>query len=159
MDDLLIKGYDDVSYRGGYSYYHVRMGKGFIDAIEGGVALKDPIENDSRLEDGTRMLVSIRKAKRTVTLQFNIHGTSRQAYMVNKRAFETMLLKGLVSIKINDSSHTEYYHLVYTGKSVTYKHSYNGTFGTMTVQFTEPNPAIRTDTANPYVRVFDAPKT
>lgn len=154
-NDLLIKGIGDSDYMPGYSTYHVRMGRGFIDAIESGVPLKEPIENDSRLEHGVRMLVSNRKAKRTVTLAFNIHGGSQEVYMSNKRNFENMLQKGLVSLKINDSKHPYYYHLVYTGKSVTYKHSYNGVFGIMTMQFIEPNPSNRTATASTHVRVVN----
>lgn len=152
MNDLLIKGVGDSTYRNGYDYYHVRMGRGFIDSLENGVQLKDPIENDSRLEHGVRMLVSTKVAKRNVTLQFNIFGNTQAVYMANKAAFETMLLKGLVCIKINDTNHPDYYHLVYTGKSVTYKHSYNGRFGVITCQFVEPNPNNRTADDNSYVR-------
>lgn len=152
MNDLKIKGVGDSEYKNGYDYYHVRMGKGFIDTLEAGLQLKDPIENESRKEHGSRMLVNTKIAKRNVTLQFNIHGTTKNNYMANKAAFETMLLKGLVSIKVNDTNHPNYYHLVYTGKSVTYRHSYNGTFGIMTCQFTEPNPSNHTDTPNTYVR-------
>lgn len=153
-NDLLIKGVGDEAYMNGYDTYKVRMGNGFIDAIEGGIQLKDIIENDSRLEHGTQMLVTTKKAKRSVTLQFNIFGASQAAYMANKAAFEAMLHKGLVSIKVNDTNHPNYYHLVYTGKSVTYKHSYNGHFGIMTCQFIEPNPNNRTDTPNEKVRVI-----
>ena len=153
-NDLLIKGLSDGAYMNGYDYYHVRMGNGFIDALEAGAQLKDPIENDSRIENGVRMLVSTRVAKRNVTLQFNIHGTTISEYMANKAAFETMLRKGLVSIKVNDPNHPSYYHLVYTGKSVTYKHSYSGKFGVWTAQFIEPNPANRTSTANNKVKVI-----
>ena len=153
-NDLLIKGVGDGAYFNGYDYYHVRMGSGFLDAIENGVTLKEPIENESRKEHGTRMLVSTYIAKRTVLLQFVIFGSTRSEFMTHKAAFETMLRKGLVSIKVNDPAHPNYYHLVYTGKSVTYKHSYNGRSGLMTFQFVEPNPANRTQTANTNVRVI-----
>ena len=155
MNDLLIKGASDNTFRNGYDDYHVRMGAGFIDSIEGGLTLKDPIENESRIEHGVRMLVSRKIAKRTLTLAFNIHGASRSAFMANKKAFETMLLGGMVDIKVNDPDHIEdVYHLVYTGRSVTYKHSYNGLFGVFTAQFTEPNPANRTATQNTKVRTI-----
>lgn len=173
MNDLLIKGADDLMFFEGYGHYdnvqmtwvgyHVHMGKGFVDALEAPLQLKDPIENDSRIEDGVRMLVSRRKAKRAVTLRFNIHGATRGEFMDNKRKFETMLYKGVVDIVINDSAHYtkvngQYtdgvYHLVYTGKSVTYEHSYNGTFGVWTAQFIEPNPANRAETANAHVAVI-----
>lgn len=153
-NDLLIKGVNDSSYQNGYDVYKVRMGKGFIDAIEAPTQLKEPIENDSRLEDGVRMLISTKKAKRTVSLQFNIFGSSISAYMNNKAAFEAMLYGGMVSIKVNDTNHPNYYHLVYTGKSVSYKHSYNGRFGIITCQFIEPNPANRTAAANEKVKLI-----
>ena len=148
MNDLLIKGVGDNSYMNGYETYFVRMGAGFIDSLEGGIQLKEPIENDCRTEDGVRMLVSTKKDKRTLTLSFHIHGSTKALFMTHKKAFETMLLKGLVSIKVNDTDHSDYYHLVYTGKSVTYKHSYTGRFGIWTAQFIEPNPGNRTSTAN-----------
>lgn len=137
-NDLLIKGVGDSDYMNGYDHYHVRMGKGFLDALESGNTLKEPIENDSRLEHGVRMLVSTKIAKRTVTLIFNIHGNTKAEYLANKTNFEAMLEKGLVSIKVNDEYHPDYYHLVYTGKSITYHHSYNGKFGIMTCQFIRP---------------------
>lgn len=154
-NDLQIKGVGDPGYRLGYNNYHVRMGKGFIDALEALTPLKEAIENDSRLEDGVRMLVSTKKAKRSVTLMFNIFGSTKGEYIRHKAAFEAMLQKGLVSIKVYDTDHPDYYHLVYTGKSVTYKHSYNGVFGIGTYQFVEPNPANRTENANEKVRVID----
>ena len=154
MNDLYIKGVDNEAYVGGYDFYHVRMGSGFLDAIECGVQLKEAIENDSRLEHGVRMLVSKKIAKRNVTLTFNIHGANKTEYMANKTAFEAMLQKGLVSIKGNDDNHPFFYHLVYTGKSVSYKHSYNGKFGIMTCQFVEPDPSKRTSEPSSHVRVI-----
>ena len=142
-DDFYING------NGAYTTYGVRMGSGFIDALEAGLQLKDPIENDSRLEHGVRMLVSTKIAKRNVTLKFNIHGSTQAAFLTNKKAFETALYNGLVNIQI--AGRTEVYHLVYSGKSVTYNHSYNGKFGVWTAQFTEPNPSNRTATANTHV--------
>ena len=147
MNDLKINNKD------GYDYYHVRMGEGFIDAIEGGSPLKEVIENSSRTENGVRMIVNRKVDKRSFTLKFNIHGSTKEAYLTNKRNFEAMLLQGLVDIQI--AGRTEVYHLVYTGKSVLYKHSYNGKFGIWTAQFIEPNPANRTANANTYVKVIN----
>lgn len=153
-NDLLIKGVGDSDFKNGYDYYHVRMGSGFIDAIENGLALKEHIENDARNEHGVRMMVNTKLAKRTITLQFNIFGATKAAYLTNKSVFEAMLQKGLVSIKVNDNNHVNCYHLVYTGKSVTYHHSYNGRFGVFTCQFIEPNPSMRGVTASSKVRVI-----
>ena len=162
MNDLLIKAYNDI-FRNGYDYYHVRMGQGFIDALEASLQLKDPIENESRKEHGTRTLVSLKKSKRVITLKFNIHGATRAEFMENKKRFENILYNGLVDIIVNDPDHyylsyghytDGVYHLIYTGKSVTYHHSYNGKFGVWTGQFIEPNPANRSEIANQYVDVI-----
>lgn len=151
-NDMKING------QNGYDTYRVRMGNGFIDAIESGAPLKDPIENTSRLEHGVRMLVSRKIDKRAVTLTFNIHGSTKTGFLYNKRAFEAMLLRGLVDIQIIETDGTlrnEVYHLVYTGKSVTYNHSFNGKFGIWTASFIEPNPANRTATPNSYVTALE----
>ena len=124
-----------------YANYKVVMGKGFIDAIEAPCALKDYIENDSRLEHGTRVIVNNKLAKRAVTLMFNIHGVTEVEYLANKKAFENLMYAGRVIFQI--IGRNEIYKMVYTGKSVTYKHSYNGKFGTVSMQFIEPNPADR----------------
>lgn len=146
-ENLIING------NNAYATYGVVMGSGFIDAIEAGVTLKDPIENDVRTEHGTRMLVSTRKAKRNVTLAFNIHGATQAQYLQRKAALEALFLAGKVSFQIVGRS--EIYRMVYTGRNVSYKHSYNGVFGIWTCQFTEPNPDNRgaTDT-NTNVRVI-----
>ena len=146
MGDFTINNVD------AYTTYKVRMGNGFIDALEAAVQLKDPLENSSRLEHGVRMIVSTKKEKRNVTLQFNIHGSTKAEFLTNKAAFEAALYGGTVDIQI--SGRTEIYHLVYSGKSVTYKHSYNGVFGTMTCGFIEPNPNNRTSTPNGNVIVI-----
>lgn len=140
MDDLFINSL------GAYTTYKVRMGRGFIDAIEAGVPLKDPLENSSRLEHGVRMIVTRKKDKRNVTLSFNVHGRTKAEYLTNKAAFENALYNGVVTMQI--AGRTEVYHLVYTGKSVTYKHSYNGVFGVITCGFVEPNPSNRTAQPN-----------
>lgn len=153
-NDLLIKGVGDSTLVNGYDNYHVRMGDGFIAALEGGIPLKDSIVNDVRSENGVRMLVSKKKSSRSVNLKFNIHGATRSEYMEHKTAFENMLMGGLVDIKVNDTDHPAVYHLVYTGKSVTYSRSYNGTFGQWVASFTEPNPDNRTATQNAHVKVM-----
>lgn len=129
-----------------YATFGVRLGSGCIDAIEAPLELKDVIENEDRRENGVRQIVRTTFKKRTVTLKFRIHGTTTSEYLAHKKAFETELYGGIHKIQITDR--TEYYHLVYTGKSVSYNHSYNGKFGEVTMQFIEPNPANRSETPN-----------
>ena len=153
MNDILIKSASDNTYKGGYDEYHVMMGAGFIDALHNGMTLKEPIENESALENGSRIIVNKKKAKRTFNLTFNIHGSSKSEFLANKAKFEAMLYEGVVHMKINDPQYVEYYHLIYTGKSVTYKHSYKVTFGIFTAQFIEPDPTDRGVNQTRQVRV------
>ena len=146
VNDLLINN------KNAFDNFGVRMGKGFVDTIEAAVSLKDPIENEVRTEHGTRMLVNTKKAKRSINLLFNIHGASETEFLANKKLFEQELYNGKVDIQI--VGRTEIYHLVYTGKNVTYKHSYSKRFGTMMCGFIEPNPNNRTAEDNADVRVM-----
>ena len=57
-------------------------------------------------------------------------------------AFFDELYKGVVDIQIPANS-SEVYHLIYTGKSVTYAQSLDRTFGKISAKFNEPNPANR----------------
>ena len=142
-DILVINGNDALK------AYGVRPGKGFIDVLEAPLELKDAIENEDRREDGVRMIVRKTFKKRTITLKFRIHGNTQYEYLQNKAKFEAELYKGIIYLKFNNRS--GYYHLVYTGKSVSYTHSYNGVFGEVSMQFIEPDPANRTRTPNPNV--------
>ena len=125
----------------GYATYGVVMGAGFIDALEAPLPLKEYVENDSRLKNGAQVIVNKKIAKRTVTLSFNIHGGTVRDYQANKRAFEAVLYEGHVTFQIVGKD--EVYRMIYTGKSVSYRHSYNGKFGIVTMQFVEPDPTNR----------------
>lgn len=129
-----------------FDTFGVKLGKGCIDALEAPLELKDAIENEDRCENGVRQIVRTTFKKRTLTLKFRIHGKTKSDYLAKKKAFEEELYKGIHKIQI--TGRDEYYHLVYTGKSVSYTHSYNGTFGEVSMQFVEPNPANRTGTPN-----------
>ena len=135
MNELLINNKD------AYALWGVRMGEGFLDVIGAAVPMKDFIENKSRLEHGKRVIISNPKVdEREITLSFTIEGNSQSDYQAKKKAF---LYKGVVDIKIPANS-SEVYHLIYTGKSVTYAQSLDRTFGKISSKFSEPNPANRT---------------
>ena len=136
---------ENLKINGSYAFanYGVVMGAGFIDALEAPLTLKEFVENDSRLKDGTQVIVNKKIAKRTVTLSFNIHGSTMREYLTNKKAFENIIYEGHVTIQI--VGRNEVYRLIYTGKSVTYKHSYNNKFGIVTMQFVEPDPTNRAE--------------
>lgn len=123
----------------------VRMGDGFLDAIDGFNEMKDYIENESRLEHGKRVITDNAKVdSREITLQFTIEGSSESDYRTKKKAFQTELEKGTVNIKI-PSLGSEVYKLVYLGKSISYGLSLDRRFGRVSSKFCEPNPTDRSE--------------
>lgn len=137
--DLIINGKD------AFSTWGVRMGDGFLDAIDGFNQMKDYIENESRLEHGKRVITDNAKVdSREITLQFTIEGSSESDYRSKKKAFQTELEKGAVSIKIPVLG-SEVYKLVYLGKSISYGLSLDRCFGKVSSKFEEPNPTERSE--------------
>ena len=137
--DLFINGKDALETWG------ARMGDGFLDAIDGFNQMKDYIENESRLEHGKRVITdNARVDSREITLQFTIEGDSESDYRTKKKAFQTELEKGAVSIKIPVLG-SEVYKLIYLGKSVSYGLSFDRRFGKVSSKFEEPNPADRNE--------------
>lgn len=137
--DLIINGKD------AFSTWGVRMGDGFLDAIDGFNQMKDYIENESRLEHGKRVITDNAKVdSREITLQFTIEGSSESDYRSKKKAFQTELEKGAVNIKVPVLGN-EVYKLVYLGKSVSYGLSFDRRFGKVSSKFEEPNPADRSE--------------
>lgn len=133
--DLLINNKD------AWTVWGVNMGDGFLDAIDTPLQMKEYIENESRMEHGKHIITDNAKvASRELTLQFTITGNSESDYRAKKKAFETELYKGTVNIKIPKLG-DEIYHLVYTGKNVSYGLSVNRRFGKISVKFEEPNPS------------------
>ena len=137
--DLIINGKD------AFSTWGVRMGDGFLDAIDGFNQMKDYIENESRLEHGKRIITdNARVDSREITLQFTIEGDSESDYRTKKKAFQKELEKGAVSIKVPVLG-SEVYKLVYLGKSVSYGLSFDRRFGKVSSKFEEPNPTDRSE--------------
>lgn len=137
--DLFINGKDALETWG------ARMGDGFLDAIDGFNQMKDYIENESRLEHGKRVITdNARVDSREITLQFTIEGDSESDYRTKKKAFQTELEKGAVSIKVPVLG-SEVYKLIYLGKSVSYGLSFDRRFGKVSSKFEEPNPADRNE--------------
>lgn len=137
MEDLIINN------RNAFTEWGVRLGDGFLDAIGAPAPMKDFIENKSRLEHGKRVIINNPKLdERDVTLTFTIQGNSQADYQAKKSAFQNELYKGALTIQI-PSNGSEIYHLIYTGKSISYAQSLDRTFGKLTVKFNEPNPTNR----------------
>ena len=137
--DLLINGKD------AFSTWGVRMGDGFLDAIDGFNEMKDYIENESRLEHGKRVIIDNAKVdSREVTLQFTIEGSSESDYRTKKKAFQLELEKGAVNIKV-PALGDEIYKLIYLGKSISYGMSSDRCFAKVSSKFEEPNPTDRSE--------------
>ena len=137
MNELLING------ENAYTTWGVRMGECFLDVLGASSPMKEFIENKSRLEHGKRVIINNPKVdEREITLSFAIEGSSRSDYQSKKKAFFDELYKGKIDIQIPANS-SEVYHLIYTGKSVTYAQSLDRTFGKISAKFNEPNPANR----------------
>lgn len=136
--ELIINGID------AFENWGVNMGKGFISNLCGIVALKEFIENESRLEHGKRVLVLNPKlSSRDVVLPFTIMGSSRADFKIKKNAFFDELYNGKITIKIPNES-DNVYHLIYTGKSIQYLQNKSMTFAELSAKFIEPNPSNRT---------------
>lgn len=128
-----------------WNTWGVRMGDGFLDAIDGFNEMKDYIENESRLEHGKRVITDNAKVdSREIALQFTIEGSSENDYRTKKKAFQTELEKGAVNIKV-PALGNEVYKLVYLGKSISYGLSLDRCFGKVFSKFCEPNPADRSE--------------
>lgn len=137
VGDLIINGQD------AYTAWGVSMGDNFIDSIEAPASLKDYITNESRMEHGKRVITDasvIKVASRDVTLQFHIFGNTTEAYVANKKAFQSVLYSGVVDIQI-PSRGNEVYHLLYQGKQVSFSQS--ACDGKLSAKFEEPNPMNR----------------
>lgn len=128
-----------------WNTWGVRMGDGFLDAIDGFNEMKDYIENESRLEHGKRVITDNAKVdSREIALQFTIEGSSENDYRTKKKAFQTELEKGVVNIKVRALGN-EVYKLIYLGKSISYGLSLDRCFGKVSSKFCEPNPADRSE--------------
>ena len=137
--DLIINDRDALTTWG------VRMGDGFLDAIDGFNEMKDYIEDESRLEHGKRVITDNAKVdSREVTFQFTIEGNSENDYRSKKKAFQTELEKGAVNIKVPVLG-DEIYKLIYLGKSISCGMSSDRCFGKISCKFQEPNPMDRSE--------------
>lgn len=127
------------------SGFGAEMGDGFIDALGGVVPLKDYIQFSSRVMPGKELRAVPVADAREVTLQFIISGDSPDEYRSNKEALTAYLSADPhVNVKVPAIfGHDLCFHLVYTGKSVTYAESFSHARGVISAKFIEPNPTDR----------------
>lgn len=135
--ELFINGKD------AWDVWGVNIGDGFPSAIDAFVPMKDYIENEERSQNGKSVLLALRRvASRDVTLKFTIKGSDAADFRTKRNAFEQELHSGFVSINVPELG-AQVYHLIYTGKSVSYAMNRARTFCTVSAKFEEPDPANR----------------
>ena len=135
--ELYINGKD------AWTTWGVNMGNGFMDALDAPLEMKAYIEDESRMENGKRVVTGSQTvASRDITLAFTIKGNSENDYRTKKKAFLTELQKGMFTINVPVLGN-ESYKMIYTGKNVSYGMNIARTFGHFTMKVTEPNPADR----------------
>lgn len=134
--DLIINNTD------AFEKWGVSMGKSFIESLYAPSDLKAFVENESRLENGKRVLYNLpRYAPRDVTLLFYLEGVTKSDYLSKYDSFCSELAKGKIEIKVPKID-TKVFRLTYT-KSQNFALDTNRTFSQITIKFNEPNPANR----------------
>lgn len=136
-NELLINGKD------AWATYRVRMGSGFLDALEADADNKDYITNTVRAEHGTRIVpLRPKKAERSITLEFVIIGKNHEDYNKRLKAFDELMDNGFVTIQVS-SSKDDVYRLYCARKSSSYSRSRSGALGKKSIKFTEYDPTDR----------------
>lgn len=114
-------------------------------------ALKDFVENDDPLKDGTEVVVpgdggnydlsAPRVEERDVTLTFLIEGAGAEAFLANYAAFVAQLYKGSVVLRVPALNAT--YRLLYSNSTRFDNYRLNAC--KIAVKFREPNPNDRSE--------------
>lgn len=122
----------------------VRPGKGFKDTLLAPLETKDYIYNESRLENGRRVLSTpVRYKSRSISLEFQIIGSTKAELETRKSALFNAFNNGTVDIVATEFS-SQVFHFIYTGKTPTYSSGLSGLSCRVKVGFDEPNPSDRT---------------
>jgi hypothetical protein len=123
----------------------VSPGSGFREALLAPVPLKDFIENDSALENGTQVIIpqNPMKKARDLTLEFQVVGSTVVEFNTRKNALFEEFYKGTFVLSELGFT-TEVFHLVYLGKSPTYASGPAGRACKVSVGFREYDPTNRT---------------
>lgn len=110
-------------------------------------SLKEFVENDDPLRDGTDVIVpgTVCVKERDVTLTFLIRGTSQVAFFANYAAFVAQLHKGAVELVVPRLGRN--FHLLYSNS--TQFDNYLLRACKVAVKFREPNPRDYTPVSAP----------
>ncbi len=134
---------DDTKYRDLYETYGVTLTRGWREALLKPAAVKDYSKNDSRLEDGIRIIAKkgyAKKKERDIQLPFILEAESETQYLANYEKFlNDIAYSGMIYLKVPVMN--KVFKLVYTDCQKF------GDFGlkkgNFTLKLTEPNPADR----------------
>ena len=134
---------DDAKYRDLYETYGVTLTRGWREALLKPAAVKDYSKNDSRLEDGIRIIAKkeyAKKKEREIQLSFLLEAESETQYLANYENFlNDIAYSGMIYLKIPVMK--KVFKVVYTDCQKF------GDFGlkkgNFTLKLTEPNPADR----------------
>lgn len=137
--DLFINGVDAYT-------YGVVMGEGFFGALLSPPPQKENITNQSRNEDGKRIISNPKMDERSINLVFNVEGGTQSEFIGNLKKLYTAFGGGLFKINVPCLG-TEIYKL-YFQKSSQFSMNEERTFCKITTTFNEPNPADRVETPN-----------
>ena len=134
MADLLINDTDVLQ-------YGVRMGTDFLKALLQPPDFKDYVTNVSRLEDGTRYVITDGRVKeREVTLPFVLIAKSMSEAIVNHEKFLDLLV-GEITLQVPKIGNEKYKLIVQSFSS--FSRNYRGNILSVKVKFKEANPANR----------------
>ena len=135
LGDLYINSQD------AWGQWKVAMGESFIENLLLPAGNKDFIENESRLENGKRVITTNPKvASRDVTLTFNIHGDTTTEYLSNYAAFVAVLQAGAVKIRVPAINMV--FNLIYK-KANSFNIGRARMDSSLAVKFEEPDPTDR----------------
>lgn len=136
-NELMINGKD------AWATYRIKMGSGFLDALEADADNKEYITNSVRTEHGTRVVpIRPRKSERNVTLEFVIVGRDHNDYNDVLKKFDSLMDNGYVTIQV-PSSKDDIYRLYCSRKSTSYSRGKGGAIGKKSIKFMEYDPTNR----------------
>lgn len=136
-NELIINGKD------AWTTCRVKMGYGFLDALEADADNKSYITNEVRTENGTRVVpIRPKKAERSITLEFVIVGRDHSDYNKRVKAFDSLMDNGFVAIQV-PSSKDDVYRLYCARKSSSYSRGKGGSIGKKSIKFIEYDPTNR----------------
>ena len=148
-NELFINGKD------AWAEYRIKMGNGFLDALEADADNRDYITNVVRSENGTRVIpCRTLTAERNVTLEFVIVGRNHDDYNERLKVFNELMDNGFVTLQVPKSK-ADIYRLFCCRKSTNYSRGKGGAIGKKSIKFIEFNPKSRGELTQEDIDMFE----